>query len=124
MKIEDDAIANLERELIIQATVQELAPTDPIETMLISQMISVHNLATVGLTAAGIELVNIGDFQDRHPSLIAATKLLNTFTRQIEALVAYRGRTSNQKITVEQVNVESGANAIVGNVNTGGGHEK
>jgi hypothetical protein len=45
-----------------------------------------------------------------------ATKLLRTFTAQIEALQRYRGK-GQQKVTVEHVHVHSGGQAIVGTVN-------
>ena len=47
-------------------------------------------------------------------------KLARTFTRQVEALKKYRS-TGEQTIRVQHVNVSDGGQAIVGNVQTGGG---
>jgi hypothetical protein len=56
--------------------------------------------------------------QDSNGNL--ATKLLRTFTMQVEALQRYRGK-GQQKVTVEHVHVHSGGQAIVGSVLPGGG---
>jgi len=47
-------------------------------------------------------------------------KLARTFTSQIEALKKYRA-TGEQNIRVQHVNVTDGGQAVVGNVQTGGG---
>ena len=47
------------------------------------------------------------------------TKLMRTFTAQVEALNKYRSK-GQQKITVQHVNVENGGQAIVGDVTQGG----
>ena len=46
-----------------------------------------------------------------------AIKLLALFTQQLEVLNRLRGK-GQQKVTVEYVNVEAGAQAVVGNVET------
>ena len=51
--------------------------------------------------------------QDSNGNL--AVKLLRTFTMQLEALQRYRGK-GQQKVTVEQVHVNAGGQAIVGSV--------
>lgn len=51
--------------------------------------------------------------QDSNGNL--ATKLLRTYTAQMEALQRYRGK-GQQKMTVEHVHVHPGGQAIVGNV--------
>ena len=43
-----------------------------------------------------------------------AEKLSKLYTNQVEALEKYRGK--RHKLTVEKLNVESGGQAIVGNV--------
>ncbi len=51
-----------------------------------------------------------------------ATKMLRTFTMQMEALKRYRTG-GEQKVIVEHVHVNQGGQAIVGAVSTGGkGH--
>ena len=47
-------------------------------------------------------------------------KLTRTFATQVEALKRYRSK-GEQKVTVEHVTVNEGGQAIVGNVETGGG---
>ena len=49
----------------------------------------------------------------------AFNKLARTFTTQVEALKRYRTG-GQQKVTVENVTVNEGGQAIVGNVETGG----
>ena len=55
----------------------------------------------------------------------AATRLARTFISQTEALKKYRAK-AQQVVRVERVTVESGGQAVVGNVSTGGRgeHEK
>ena len=47
--------------------------------------------------------------------LRSAGKLSRTFTMQMEALNRYRGK-GGQKMTVEHVHINSGGQAIIGNV--------
>jgi hypothetical protein len=47
-------------------------------------------------------------------------KLARTFSSQVEALKKYRS-TGEQNIRLQHVNVSEGGQAIVGNVQTGGG---
>ena len=70
------------------------------------------------------------DHLERYGTL--ATKMLRTYTTQLEALAKLR-RGGAQKVTVEHVHVYEGGQAIVGNVNTpspqtlpggGGRHER
>ncbi len=49
-----------------------------------------------------------------------AVKLSRTFTTQVETLQKYRSK-GQQTIQVQHVQVNSGGQAIVGNVKTGGG---
>jgi hypothetical protein len=86
------------------------------------QMVSVHNLAMTFVaraavreqTAEGIELfTNL------------ATRLLRTFTAQVETLKTHRSK-GEPKVAVEGVHVHSGGQAIVGAVShtaaSDGGH--
>jgi hypothetical protein len=50
-----------------------------------------------------------------HFSGLRLSKLLQTYTRQMEVLDKHRGK-GQQKITVEHVTVEAGGQAIVGNI--------
>ena len=90
----------------------DMAPKDDIERMLVTQMIGAHEAATECLRRAMIEGQGI---EARDVNLKHAEKLMAVYTKQIEALNKHRGK-GQQKITVKHVNVESGGQAIVGNV--------
>ena len=53
----------------------------------------------------------------------SATKLMRTYTTQMEALIKYRNK-GKQQITVkhQHVNVNEGGQAVIGDVNQGGGN--
>lgn len=55
-------------------------------------------------------------------SLKHANKLMSLYTQQLSTLNKHRGK-GQQKVTVEYVNVEPGAQAIVGNVEAGSGRQ-
>ena len=59
-------------------------------------------------------------FEGKQVNVNQATKMLRTFTAQIEALKKYRTG-GQQKMTVEHVHVNEGGQAIVGTVIQGGG---
>lgn len=110
------------------ASVSGIAPENEIEAMLAVQMTGTHEVAMEMLTRA--KLANDTDHLERYGAL--ATKMLRTYTTQLEALAKLR-RGGAQKVTVEHVHVYEGGQAIVGNVNTsgpqtqsggGGRHEK
>jgi len=63
----------------------------------------------------GISLVLHRSVESHH--LKYAVKLLTLFTQQLEALNRLRGK-GQQKVTVEYVHIEAGAQAVVGNVET------
>lgn len=100
------------------ASVSGIAPENEIEAMLAVQMTGTHEVAMEMLTRA--KLADTTDQLERYGAL--ATKLLRTYTTQIEALSKLR-RGGSQKVTVEHVHVYEGGQAIVGNVTQGGrGH--
>jgi len=107
------------------ALLNGIQPQDEIEGMLAVQMIAVHNMAMETMKRAMItDQTSFG----REANVNYATKMLRTFTVQMEALKRYRTG-GQQKVTVEHVHVTAGGQAIVGTVNTGGrgyggqGHE-
>ncbi|MEQ1899943.1 MAG: hypothetical protein ABL866_04340 [Devosia sp.] len=59
--------------------------------------------------------------QDSNSNVV--NKLARTFTTRVEALKRYRTG-GQQKVIVEHVTVNEGGQAIVGNVETGGGGNK
>jgi len=98
-----------------------VAPKDEVEGMLAAQMVATH-FATMR-TMSSLRNSETIPQQDSNGNL--ATKLMRTFTAQMEALNRYRGK-GQQKMTVEHVHVHAGGQAIVGNVThpEGGGVQK
>jgi hypothetical protein len=92
-----------------------IQPRDEIEGMLAGQMVSTHNAAMMMLR----RLKSVETIQQQNSAGNLATKLLLTYTTQVEALQRYRGK-GQQKVTVEHVHVHSGGQAIVGAVQGGG----
>ncbi|MCJ2126429.1 hypothetical protein [Methylobacterium sp. J-077] len=97
------------------AAVSGIAPENEAEAMLAVQMVGTHEVAMEMLTKA--KRAETTDQLERYGSL--ATKLLRTYTTQLEALAKLR-RGGSQKVTVEHVHVYEGGQAIVGNVPTQG----
>ena len=92
-------------------------PQDEVEGMLACQMVGVHNLAMEMMKRAMLEGQTVNGVTE---NVNRATKLLRTFTTQMEALNRHRGK-GQHKMTVEHVHVYQGGQAIVGNVNQGEG---
>ena len=93
------------------------APRDEIEGMLIAQMIAVNNATMESFRRSMSPNQSLAgcDIHLKH-----AQKLAKIYTDQIEALSKYRGK-HPPKMTVEQVKVEAGAQAIVGDVHHSSG---
>jgi hypothetical protein len=81
------------------------------------QLIGVHEAATSFLHQATVEGQTV-EGADRN--VLRATRLMRLFTEQLDAMAKLKGRTSQQKVTVEHVHVHDGGQAIVGAVN---GHQ-
>lgn len=97
------------------AAVAAVEPQNEVEGMLAVQMAATHEVAMEMLSRA--KVANSTEHLERYGTL--ATKLLRTYTTQIEALSKLR-RGGAQKVTVEHVHVYEGGQAIVGNVNGNG----
>ena len=98
------------------AQIAAVEPRDGIEAMLATQMVTVHNaMAKSARSLRGSETI---PQQDSNGNLV--NKLARTFATQVEALKRYRSK-GEQKVVVEHVTVNEGGQAIVGNVETGGG---
>ena len=95
----------------------ELIPKDLIETMLISQMIGVHNTAMDLLQKSQAAYLN-PEQRARYAGL--STKMTRTYALQMEALKKYRTG-GQQTMKVEHVHVNQGGQAVIGNVSKGGG---
>jgi hypothetical protein len=105
----------------VSASMAALAPTDPLEGLLVGQMVACHNAALRFLSGAMCEeneRPQINEFTER------AVKLMRTFTAQTEALARLRGKgSSEQRVVVQHVHVNEGGQAIVGSVTKGSGGE-
>ena len=99
------------------AAIIEIDPQDSTELMLATQMASVHNVAMEMMRRA---MVLNKSFEYVDANINRANKLMRTFTAQMEALNKYRTK-GNQKITVQHVNVNEGGQAVIGDINKGGG---
>ena len=88
-----------------------IEPKDQIEGMLATQMIATHH-ATMDCFRI---VAQNGQLDIINQMLCYANKLSRTFTMQMEALNRYRGK-GGQKMTVEHVHINSGGQAIIGNV--------
>jgi hypothetical protein len=79
--------------------------------MLVAQMVSVHVMAM----RCAHHLANADDLAQHDSAARALGRLARTFPAQIEALNRYRSH-GEPAITVQNVSVGDGGNAIVGNV--------
>jgi hypothetical protein len=98
------------------AIINDLKPKDAVERMLAVQMATTH-VATI---RAGSWLSKAESLQQGQAHSTAYSKLARTFTAQVEALRKHRTG-GKQTVTVQHVNVSDGGQAIVGNVQRGGG---
>ena len=103
------------------ASILETDPQDSVELMLATQMTTVHNIS---MEMSRRAMLNDQTFEGVDANINRATKLMRTFTSQIEALNKYRNK-GKQQITVkhQNVNVNDGGQAVIGDVNQGGGNE-
>ena len=93
------------------AVIKGIKPRDQIEIMLAAQMAAVHEaIMTFTSRLAYVETIPQQDSAER-----ALNKLARTFASQMEALQRYRNG-GEQKVMVNQVSVNQGGQAIVGNV--------
>lgn len=109
------AIETTDRDKTLETALSQLVdlePQNPLEAMLIAQMVAVNT----AIARCVQEAWQYGPLTDHtHKHLASATRLQRTFLLQIEALQRLRGK-GQQEIRVEHVNVGAGGQAIVGNV--------
>lgn len=93
------------------AFVDTMEPRDAAEVLLLTQMAATHQ-ATMMLARRlnHVETIPQQDAAER-----ALNKLARTYAAQMETLKRYRSK-GQQTVRVERVTVESGAQAVVGNV--------
>lgn len=97
----------------------ELEPQDAIEAMLVIQI----GLAHVGSMTAMGRMADATNDQAREGYSRIAARMNQAFINQIDALRRHRARTT-PAVSVGQVTVNEGGQAIVGTVRTSTGHEK
>ncbi|MCK1361881.1 hypothetical protein [Bradyrhizobium sp. 199] len=90
---------------------KSIAPRDSLEAMLTAQMVSVH----VATMRSACRLAFTEDVSQQEGITRALTRLARTFAAQMEALNRHRGNGERQ-ITVQNLSVQDGGRAIVGNV--------
>jgi hypothetical protein len=86
-----------------------------LQPMLAVQMIGVHNSAVRFLMRASDDGQTM---EGSDANVQRAVRLLRSFNEQLQALASLRGKTGQQKVTVEHVHVYDGGQAIVGAVGT------
>src|SRR5713226_3582469 len=111
-----DAMHGILRQLVKasvngQEPVKSIKPRDSVEAMLVAQMVSVHVMAM----RCAHHLANAEDIAQQDSAGRALGRLARTFPAQIEALSRYRNN-GEPAITVQNVSVQDGGKAIVGNV--------
>ncbi|AWL99980.1 hypothetical protein [Bradyrhizobium amphicarpaeae] len=90
---------------------KSIAPRDSLEAMLTAQMVSVH-VATMRFTC---RLAFAEALPEQEGISRILTRLARSFTAQMEALNRHRGN-GDRQITVQNLSVQDGGSAIVGNV--------
>lgn len=93
------------------STIKSIAPKDSMEAMLVSQMVSVH----VAAMRCACRLACTDDLPQQESVTRAMTRLCRTFAAQVEALGRHRN-SDERAITVQNLSVQDGGRAIVGNV--------
>lgn len=94
--------------------VDSMAPKDAAEALLFTQMAAIHQ-ATMTMAR---RLNHVDNIRQQDAAERALNKLARTYTAQMDTLKRYRSK--GQTVRVERVTVESGGQAIVGNVTKGG----
>ncbi|NOD90987.1 MULTISPECIES: hypothetical protein [unclassified Ruegeria] len=100
----------------VMSVVAGVRPRDEIEAMLAIQMGAIHQ-ATMMMAR---RLNHVKSLPQQDSAERALNKLARTFTSQVETLKRYRSK-ADQTVRVERVEVKEGGQAIVGNVQNGGG---
>jgi hypothetical protein len=91
--------------------IKSIKPRDSVEAMLVAQMVSVHVMAM----RCAYQLAKADDIVLQDSAARALGRLARTFPAQMDALNRYRSQ-REPNITVRNVSVQDGGQAIVGNV--------
>jgi hypothetical protein len=87
-------------------------PTNELEGMIAAQAVALHHVTLDSLVRA--QRSDRIEFRQQH--LGAANKSARTFAALVETLNRHRGKTTTQRVIVENVNVQAGGQAVVGAV--------
>ena len=113
MDLQPDGRTMPEKLEVAMKTMKEMAPGNLTEAMLAVQMIGVHN-AAVHFLCKSLAPNQTRGGEDAGVS--HATKLSRLFTEQLSAMAKLKGKSGQQKMTIEHVHVHAGGQAIVGPV--------
>jgi hypothetical protein len=116
-KHDPDGVATWECLLPSITAVQEFEPKDTQEALLITQMVATYNASMECFRRA---MLREQTFDGRQAALNQANKLVRSYSTLQQTLDKHRGK-GQQKVTVEHVHVYQGGQAVVGNVEAGGG---
>ena len=110
--VTDDKMKVAARLNEVAQLLEELAPRDATEGLLVQQMVVCHFVAMRCLRLASHPDQT---FDGREAYYNRGTKLLRTFAKQMETLKKYRSK-GKQTVVVKHVHVHEGGQAIVGSV--------
>lgn len=116
-----------DQKLAIESMIADIKPRDVVEHMIAAQLVSTHNAimkcSAEIMAQSECKLSSRNDFHTattQNLFMRNVSRLIGAFNSLIEALNRHRGKYTEQKITVQYVNVRDGGQAIIGNVKRGG----
>ena len=92
-----------------------MAPQNATEAILAVQMIATNEAALMFIRRATLEDQSS---EASDANVLRATRLMRVFLQQLEAVQKLKGKAGQPPLTVEQVHVHQGGQAIVGSVST------
>jgi hypothetical protein len=98
-------------------SMKEMRPQNATEGMLAVQMIATNDAALMFLNRSTQEGQ---DNEIVDANVLRATRLMRVFVQQAEVMQRLKGKAVSQPVSVDQVHVHQGGQAIVGSVNTAG----
>jgi len=93
--------------------VGEMAPQNATEAMLNVQMIATNEAALMFISRSTLENQST---EATDANVLRATRLMRLFIQQIETVQKLKGKSGQQRVTVEHFHVHQGGQAIVGSV--------
>jgi hypothetical protein len=106
----------VDRAFCVLSAMKDLKSGDLGEALLAVQMTGTHFLAVKFLRDAAFKEQTA---EGCDANVLRATRLMRVFNEQLEAMAKLKGKTGQQKVTVEHVHVNAGGQAIVGTVTSG-----